>query len=81
MLPAAAPMDFQEANGCFQLDREKSGRVPVDVCFPGGPDINAQALPGESLVMAKPFRADSWWEVERIAEVGAHRRCLIESIR
>ncbi len=31
-------------------------------------------LPSESLVMGKPFRADSWWEeVELIAEVGGLR--------
>ena len=33
--------------------------------------MNAQALPGESLVVGKPFRADYWWEeVERSTEVG-----------
>ena len=65
-----APTDFQEAKGCFLLDREKSGRVSVDVSFPGGQDINAQALPGKSLVVGEPFRANSWREVERITEVG-----------
>ncbi len=81
MLPAA-PTDSQEANGCFQLDREMSGRVQVDVFLLGGQYIRAQALPSESLVMEKSFRVDSWWEeVGRIAEVSAHRRCLIGAIR
>ena len=61
-LLSAAPTDSQKANGCFQLDREKSGRVQVDVFLLGGQYIRAQALPSESLVMEKSFRVDSWWE-------------------
>lgn len=46
-LLSADPTDFQEANGCSQLDGDKSGRVSVAVCLPVGQDSNAQALPVE----------------------------------